>query len=78
MERTPSEINIDKLENGLRCIKGVQDIHDLHVWAITVGKIVLSCHVTAESGVCSSELLFKIRDFCEKTYRIHHVTIQIE
>ena len=78
MERTPSEINIDKLENGLRCIKGVQDIHDLHVWAITVGKIVLSCHVTAESGVCSSELLFKIRDFCEKTYRIRHVTIQIE
>ena len=78
MERTPSEINIDKLENGLRCIKGVQDIHDLHVWAITVGKIVLSCHVTAESGVCSSELLYKIRDFCEKTYRIHHVTIQIE
>lgn len=78
MERTPSEINIDKLENGLRCIKGVQDIHDLHVWAITVGKIVLSCHVTAESGVCSSELLYKIRDFCEKTYRIHHVTIQID
>lgn len=78
MERTPSEIDIDKLENGLKCIKGVQDIHDLHVWAVTVGKIVLSCHVTAESGACSSELIYKIRDFCEKTYRIHHVTIQIE
>ncbi|XP_040993981.1 metal tolerance protein B isoform X2 [Juglans microcarpa x Juglans regia] len=78
MERTPIEIDIDKLENGLKCIKGVQDVHDLHVWAITAGKIVLSCHVTADPLVSSSELICKIRDFCERTYRIHHVTVQIE
>jgi len=78
MERTPSEIDIDELENSLKFIKGVQDIHDLHVWAITVGKIVLSCHVTAEPLVCSRDLICRIRDFCEKTYGIHHVTIQIE
>lgn len=78
MERTPSELDIDKLETGLKCIKGVEDIHDLHVWAITAGKNVLSCHVTAEPLVSSSELISKVRDFCEKTYRIHNVTIQIE
>ncbi|XP_018507279.1 metal tolerance protein B-like [Pyrus x bretschneideri] len=78
MERTPSEIDIIGLEKGIKCIKGVQDIHDLHVWALTVGKTVLSCHVTAEPAVSSSKIIDEIRDYCESTCRIHHVTIQIE
>ncbi|XP_024198700.1 metal tolerance protein B [Rosa chinensis] len=78
MQRTPSEIDIDKLEKGLKCIKGVQDVHDLHVWALTVGKMVLSCHVTADSTVGSSQIIDEISDLCEKTYRIHDVTVQIE
>ncbi|KAK6234929.1 hypothetical protein SCA6_010266 [Theobroma cacao] len=78
MEKTPKEINIDTLESGIKGIKGVQNIHDLHVWAITVGKLVLSCHVVAEPGASSNEILSKIRDYCEKTYKIYHVTIQIE
>ncbi|KAM6597224.1 hypothetical protein CsatA_007748 [Cannabis sativa] len=78
METTPSEINITRLENDLKNIKGVQDVHDLHVWALTVGKIVLSCHVIADPAVNSSLLIYKIKDHCEKAYRIHHVTIQIE
>lgn len=78
MERTPSEIDIDKLEKGLKCIKGVHDVHELHVWALTVGKMVLSCHVTADSTVGSSQIIDEIRDFCERTYRIHDVTVQIE
>ncbi|KAK2382278.1 cation efflux superfamily protein [Trifolium repens] len=78
MERTPSEINIIQLENGLRSIKGVQEVHDLHVWAITVGKLFLSCHVVAEPGISSIHLLDKIKHYCEDTYQIQHVTIQIE
>lgn len=78
MERTPSEINISRLEKDLKSIKGVQDVHDLHIWALTVGKNVLSCHVIAEPAVNSRLLIHNIRDYCEKTHRIHHVTIQIE
>ncbi|KAK9279117.1 hypothetical protein L1049_012792 [Liquidambar formosana] len=78
MERTPGDIDIARLENGLKSIKGVQDVHDLHVWAITVGKIVLSSHVIAKPGVNPNEILQQIRDYCEKTYQIQHVTIQIE
>ncbi|OMO61994.1 Cation efflux protein [Corchorus capsularis] len=48
---TPKEINVEKLENGIKNIEGVQNVHDLHVWAITVGKPVLSCHVVAEPEV---------------------------
>ncbi|KAJ0019996.1 hypothetical protein Pint_32662 [Pistacia integerrima] len=78
MERTPSEINVGKLESDVKCIYGVQTVYDLHVWAITTGKLALCCHLIAEPGVKSSEILDKVRDYCKKTYRIHHVTVQIE
>ncbi|KAL5055862.1 hypothetical protein RYX36_036544 [Vicia faba] len=78
MERTPSEINIIELENALTSIKGVQEVHDLHVWAITVGKLFLSCHLVAEPGISSIDLLDRIKHYCENTYQIQHVTIQIE
>lgn len=78
MEGTPCEIDVTHIENDLKCIKGVCDVHDLHVWAVTVGKLVLACHVRTEVGVDSNIILQNVRDCCERRYRIHHVTIQIE
>lgn len=78
MESTPREISVSRLESGLKCIKGVQDVHNLHVWSITAGKLVLSCHVMAEPGASSPEILRMIGEYCEKMHRIHNITIQIE
>ncbi|KAA0031763.1 metal tolerance protein B [Cucumis melo var. makuwa] len=78
MEGTPREVHIESLENDIKNIKGVHDLHDLHIWSITVGKVVLSCHVVAEAGVCSRELILKIKSHCEKRYNIVHTTIQVE
>ncbi|KAL3518135.1 hypothetical protein ACH5RR_020724 [Cinchona calisaya] len=78
MERTPDEIDIALLESGLKSIEGIHDVHDLHVWAITSGKFVLACHIVVGSGVNQNEILVKVKDYCERTFRIHHVTIQID
>lgn len=78
MERAPKEIDTARLENGLKLIPGVCDVHDFHVWAITVGKHVLACHVVIGPEVGSNEILQKIKEYCEQTFGINHVTIQIE
>ncbi|KAF5206350.1 Zinc transporter [Thalictrum thalictroides] len=78
MDCTPAGIDAVKLETGLKRVVGVRDVHDLHVWAISVGKFLLSCHVIAEQGVSSNEILKSTRDYCERVHGIHHVTIQIE
>ncbi|KAG2308556.1 hypothetical protein Bca4012_082359 [Brassica carinata] len=78
MERVPRDIDIEKLERGLRRIDGVKVVHDLHVWEITVGRIVLSCHVLPEPGASSIEIITDVRNFCRKTCGIHHVTVQVE
>ncbi|XP_030537615.1 metal tolerance protein B isoform X2 [Rhodamnia argentea] len=78
MEGTPGGIDVESLADGLKGIKGVHEVHDLHVWAITLGKIALSCHVVAQSGVSSGEIVHDVREYCERTYSIHHVTVQVE
>ncbi|XP_071723064.1 metal tolerance protein B-like [Rutidosis leptorrhynchoides] len=78
METTPKEINISRLENDLKCIKGVQEILDLHVWTITLGQVLLTCHIQAEAGVSSTEILTKVREYCKKKHGIYHATVQIE
>lgn len=78
MEGTPGGIDVESLADGLKRMKGVRQVHDLHVWAITLDKVALSCHVVAESGVYSGEIVHNIRLYCERTYSIHHVTVQVE
>ncbi|KAK1420829.1 hypothetical protein QVD17_22719 [Tagetes erecta] len=78
MESTPSEVDVVGLKSDVNSIKGVHDVHDLHVWAITQGKIVLACHITVESNVNSNVILDKLKSLCEGIYGIHHVTAQIE
>ncbi|KAL5709390.1 Metal tolerance protein 1 [Ranunculus cassubicifolius] len=78
MESTPRGIESDKLETGLRGIRGVEAVHDLHVWAVSAGKTLLSCHVIAAPGASSNEILEQSRNYCEREHGIHHVTIQIE
>ncbi|KAJ8747185.1 hypothetical protein K2173_012409 [Erythroxylum novogranatense] len=45
MESTPREVDATKLEEGLLEMEEVVAIHELHIWAITVGKVHLACHV---------------------------------
>ncbi|CAH1432489.1 unnamed protein product [Lactuca virosa] len=78
MESTPSEFDVVGLKKDLNSINGVDGVHDLHVWAITRGKIVLSCHVIIETNIDSNEILHKVKDLCEGRYGVHHVTAQIE
>ncbi|VFR03343.1 unnamed protein product [Cuscuta campestris] len=78
MEKVPREVDIAILKNGLKDIRGVHDVHDLHVWAITTGRIVLACHVAVEPGVDPSDVLGRVREFCLTTFNIHHITVQIE
>ncbi|KAG6433450.1 hypothetical protein SASPL_105064 [Salvia splendens] len=78
MERAPSDFDAACVGNGLKLITGVRDVHDLHVWAITSGKHVLSCHVVVGAEVCPQGILHEIKEYCERTYKISHVTIQVE
>ncbi|KAG9142862.1 hypothetical protein Leryth_005605 [Lithospermum erythrorhizon] len=78
MESTPREIDSTRLEKGICEIEEVVAIHELHIWAITVGKILLACHVRIQSEADADMVLDKVIDYIMREFNISHVTIQIE
>lgn len=53
-------------------------MHALHIWAITMGKVVLACHVRVSPDVDADEVLKRVLAFCHSRYGISHATIQVE
>nr|GLL29099.1 metal tolerance protein 1-like [Ipomoea trifida] len=78
MESTPREIDATRLEKGLCEMEEVVAIHELHIWAITVGKVLLACHVKIKPDADADLVLDKVIDYIRREYNISHVTIQIE
>ncbi|XP_051114813.1 metal tolerance protein 1-like [Andrographis paniculata] len=78
MESTPREIDATKLEKGLCEMDEVVAVHELHIWAITVGKVLLACHVQIKPEADADLMLDKVIDYIKREHNISHVTIQIE
>ncbi|CAN6550174.1 unnamed protein product [Malus baccata var. baccata] len=78
MESTPREIDATKIEKDLCGMDEVDDIHELHMWAITVGKVIMACHVIVKPDANAEMVLKKVIDYVKRGYNISHVTIEIE
>lgn len=80
MEGTPANVNVEDIINVIINLNGVNDIHDLHVWSVTSGQNMMTCHVVVDGDMTIEEsetLIEKIEDKL-KEQNIGHVTIQVE
>ena len=75
MEGSPLEFDVEGMEADLLSINGVIDVHDIHVWSLSIGKLSMSCHITTSDPQNS---LVLARDLIKKKYNITHTTIQVE
>jgi len=78
LEGVPEEIDVGHVGDTLLTVPGVQSYYDLHVWAITSGKVSLTVHVVHAPEVSASSVLDAIREGLAHDFRITHVTIQCE
>ncbi|WP_020008531.1 cation diffusion facilitator family transporter [Salinicoccus albus] len=80
MEGTPRNVNLENVIDTIRNTKGVQDIHDLHVWSVTSGLNTLSCHAVVDNqmSVAGSERVLEALEHRLEHQNIHHMTIQVE
>lgn len=78
LEGTPSDVNVADLQDAIKKIDGVKDVHDLHVWALTSGMNAMSAHVAISNGNSSKAILEKIQELIKSNFKIAHTTIQIE
>ncbi len=80
LEGLPKGIRLESVARSILSIKGVQEVHDIHVWTIGTNLVALSCHVRIPDMHMdeSEKILQGIRASLEKDFHITHTTVQFE
>ena len=77
MDAVPENIDPDAVESFLASVKGVTEVHDLHIWAMSTTEASLTAHLVAPGGL-SDATLSTTRLELKEHFRIAHSTIQVE
>lgn len=78
MEGTPRHIDVSAVEKMLCEIDNVCSIHDLHIWTLSSGTVVLTAHVLLANMNIWQNTLAIIRLQLRDHYHIEHITLQPE
>ena len=77
MEGTPAGSNIEAMIASLETIPGVCNVHDVHVWTVTSGYDVFSCHLVVGKGTNITKVVAAGAELLERQFGIRHTTIQV-
>ena len=72
LEKVPSNISINDVKKSVLNIKGVKDIHHVHIWSLDGNKNYATMHVVSNDNV-KEEIRSKLKDI-----GIDNVTIELE
>jgi cobalt-zinc-cadmium efflux system protein len=78
MEGTPGHLDLSKVEQSLRAVPGVREVHDLHAWTVTSGLYALSAHVVVNDAVRQEDILSRLKGLLLEQFDLVHTTLQIE
>ena len=78
MQSVPSGISLEEVQSAIEQVKGVCQVHDLHVWAVTSDVFTLSAHAVTEGDQRFHDVLNDIEMMLKERFRIEHTTIQLE
>ena len=68
LEKTPNDIDIEELKKHLLKIKGVEDIHHIHVWSIDGYNNCATMHI-----VSKSKSIKKVKNDIREELEEHHI-----
>ena len=74
----PKNINLKEVENHLKKIPGVKEIHDLHIWAMSTTETALTVHLVIPDLDPGDYFLKGICGELQMKFGIGHTTIQVE
>jgi len=80
LEAIPKDIKHEAVKNTLCDVKGVRDVHDLHIWTITSGMRALSAHVLIDDTLVSKcgSISKELKKILREKFLIDHATLEFE
>lgn len=76
MEGVPEGMDLHDIGHAIAAEKGVIELHDLHIWHISAGRVALSAHLVIHHHESWPTLLARITYMLRQRYHIDHVTLQ--
>lgn len=74
MNAAPDDFDLKVIENALRKIKNVDNVHHIHLWRINEYDISFECHLKTKDP----QVLTQVQMLLKEQFNIRHSTIQID
>lgn len=79
LDAAPDGIDPATVRDWLAAQPGVNDVHHLHIWALSTTETALTVHlVVKETTGSRDDLLVRVGTGLREQFRIGHITVQIE
>jgi cobalt-zinc-cadmium efflux system protein len=78
LDGVPSSVNSGAVMSFLAGQRGVTDVHDLHIWALSTTSVALTAHLVVPDRGVEDALLDSLTPNLKRRFHIHHATLQIE
>ena len=78
MEGVPGAVDLAEIGRALAELRGVSEVHDLHVWSIGSDRAALSAHLEIEQLEMWPAILHDARQVLRERFGVDHVTLQPE
>lgn len=77
MDGVPSSINSDEILEHLRKVKGVKDVHHLHIWGMSTSENALTAHILIDKPENLAEIKTALKGELEE-HNVNHSTLEFE
>jgi len=78
MESVPERFNLEQIRSDIAAVEGVEDVHEMHLWAVTTEHYSLTAHVFVRGDIQPYCVTLAMSELLKSKYGIHHSTIQVE
>lgn len=77
LDGVPASVNLDNLKDNLLDIKGITDIHHVHIWGLSTNENALTAHIQLEDFTLLPEIKKELKTKLED-HTIYHSTLEFE
>ena len=78
LHAAPESVDPGEVRGYLCALKGVAEVHDLHIWGMSTTETALTAHLVMPAGHPGDDFIAHVVHDIEHRFRIGHVTLQIE
>jgi len=78
LDAAPKGVDVAKVRDWLAALPGVEEIHDLHIWAMSTTETALTAHVIRPANGDGDQFLHTACEGLAVRFNIGHATLQVE